>query len=773
MDAPREQLRITRLSRRTFLVQSGVAACGVAFGAASSSVGAHVADFKNRRELASLAPNWWTTLYADGSIDIVCPGIEMGQGIMSTLPRYVAEELDADWERVHVINAPADETRYGNPFFYGGSQIDAGSRTALGYFRVLRIAGAQARYALVNAAARKWHVPVAELSTADSFVIHAVTRRRISYGELVVSAIVPKEFPAFIDVDDRPDPTDIFFGPPPPLPTGAKQLPPVKLKRRRDFKFLGIDAPRIDIPHKVNGSAQYGLDMMHADQVYAAVETGPVRGAEPEAYDEASARSVPGVSDVVRLPYGVAAVADSFATALAARQQLKVTWRSAPAASDYDSDGVLEDFARIAADSQSHPGVRVFSQGDAAATLAALSQHRTETFEIRSQLIYHATMEPQNATARIAADGKSAEVWVSTQWPTVEKAEIAKAINLAPERVTLHMPCVIGGGFGRRSEPGAAIDAVQIAKHTGKTVKVIWTREDDLRRNPHRQALVCRIEAAVSAQGRILATRHRVVADSWFARFLPDFYAQATQSDPGNWTGAVYAYDVPLQVVDNVTVRRAVDVCYMRGIGVAQTQFGLESLIDRIALQHGKDPLAYRISMLQHRPRAVKVLETAAAMADWPRPRAGRALGMGYTNYTNSHAAAVAEVSVNRESGEIRVHNVWSAIDAGFALQPAIVASQTEGGIMQGLSIALFEQVTVRKGVTQESNFDSYRMLRMSEAPEVAVKVLSTDNAPTGVGEVGIIPIAPAVNNAVARLIGKHMTGLPMRPDAVLSAIRS
>ncbi len=773
MDVVREQLKTTRLSRRAFLVESSVAACGVVFGAVGPSARGQVGDSRNRKGPASLAPNWWATLYANGSIDIVCPGIEMGQGIMSTLPRYVAEELDADWKQVRIINAPADEKRFGNPFFYGGSQIDAGSRTALGYFRVLRIAGAQARYVLVNAAARKWGVPVDELSTAESFVTHAVTQRRISYGELLVSATVPKEFPTFIDPDDRPDPTDIFFGPPPPLPTGAEQLPPVKLKGRREFKFLGVDAPRVDIPHKVNGSAQYGLDMMHADVVYAAVETGPVRRAEPEAYDEASVRSVPGVGDVIRLPYGVAVVANSFATALAARPRLKVRWRSDPAASDYDSDGVLEDFARIAADSQSHPGVRAYSQGDAGATLAALAQHRTETFEIRSQLVYHATMEPQNATARVAPDGKSVEVWVSTQWPTVEKQGIAKAINLAPERVTLHMPFVIGGGFGRRSEPGAAIDAVQIAKHTGKTVKVIWTREDDLRRNPHRQALVCRIEAAVSAQGKILATRHRVVADSWFARFLPDFYAQANQSDPGNWTGSVYAYDVPLQLVDNVTVRRAVDVCYLRGVGVAQTQFGLESLIDRIALQHGKDPLAYRISMLQQQPRAVKVLETAAQMADWSRPRAGRALGIGYTNYTNSHAVAVAEVSVNRESGEIRVHHVWSVIDAGFALQPAIVASQTEGAIMQGLSIALFEQVTVRKGVTQESNFDSYRMLRMSEAPEVEVKVLSTDNAPTGVGEVGIIPIAPAVNNAVARIIGKHMTGLPMRPDAVLSAIRS
>jgi isoquinoline 1-oxidoreductase beta subunit len=513
--------------------------------------------------------------------------------------------------------------------------------------------------------------------------------------------------------------------------------------------------------------------MMHMDVVYAAVETGPVRGAEPETYEEASVRSMPGVSDVVRLPYGVAVVANSFAAALAARPRLKVTWRSDPAAADYDSDDVLEDFARIAADSQGHPGVRAYSQGDAGATLAALAQHSTETLEIRSQLVYHATMEPQNATARVAADGKSVEVWVSTQWPTVEKQGIAKAINLAPESVTLHMPYVIGGGFGRRSEPGAAIDAVQIAKHTGKTVKVIWTREDDLRRNPHRQALVCRIEAAVSPQGRILATRHRVVADSWFARFLPDFFAQANQTDPGNWSGCVYAYDVPLQLVDNVTARRAVDVCYMRGIGVAQTQFGLESLIDRIASQHRQDPLAYRISMLRHDPRAVKTLEAAAEMADWSRPRAGRALGIAYTNYTNSHAVAVAEVSVNRETGEIRVHNVWSAIDAGLAMQPAIVASQTEGGIIQGLSIALFEQVTVRKGVTQESNFDSYRMLRMSEAPEVTVKVLSTDNAPTGVGEVGIIPIASAVNNAVACIIGKHLTGLPMRPDDVLHVIRS
>jgi isoquinoline 1-oxidoreductase subunit beta len=263
-----------------------------------------------------------------------------------------------------------------------------------------------------------------------------------------------------------------------------------------------------------------------------------------------------------------------------------------------------------------------------------------------------------------------------------------------------------------------------------------------------------------------------VVADSWFARMFPDFFDQYGKSDPGNWVGGLHLYDVPLQTVDNVTVRREVDVCYLRGVGVAQTKFAQECLIDLIARRHRKDPLSYRLQMLQAAPRAIQVLNAVAAMADWERARAGRALGLAYVPYSNSHAALIAEVSVDRSNGTIRVHRVWCAVDCGFALQPAILASQMEGGILQGLSMALFERVTLKHGEVQQSNFHDYRLLRMSEAPEIEIKVLSTDNAVTGSAEIGVMPIAPAVNNAVATLIGAPLRRLPMLAEDVLKALK-
>jgi isoquinoline 1-oxidoreductase subunit beta len=285
--------------------------------------------------------------------------------------------------------------------------------------------------------------------------------------------------------------------------------------------------------------------------------------------------------------------------------------------------------------------------------------------------------------------------------------------------------------------------------------------------------LLTRSEAAVDEHGHLLALRHRVVGDSWFARQFPDWFKQYKQSDPGNWIGCRHFYQIPLQSIDCVTERRGVNVCYMRGIGATQNKFALECLIDQIAALNRRDPVDYRLHLLQDTPRSMQVLQTVARMAEWPRRRPGHALGVAHTTYSNSHTAMIAEVSVDTNDGTIRVHHVWCAIDAGFAVQPAIIESQIEGGILQGISMALFEQVTVVNGVMQQSNFDDYPIMRMSQAPEVSVKVLSTDNAVTGVAEIGVIPVAAAVNNAVAQLIGVHLKNMPMLPATVLAALAS
>lgn len=775
MSAPNGLVTTMRLSRRSFLVRSGAVTVGVAFGAVGAGTrAAHALDnAAGTARTARLAPNPWVTLSADGAIEIVAPGIELGQGTLSTLPRCVAEELDADWDRVRIVWAPADEKTYGNPFFWG-IQITAGSRTCLGYFDVLRIAGAQARYVLLETAARKWQVPPSELSTSSSYVLHVPSERRIAYAELVADAAVPVEFPEFLPPDGQPQELDDFFGEPPSmrLPPSATRPAPVQLKSMRDFKLLGVDAPRVDVPDKVSGAARFGIDFEVPGMVLALVATGPRIGSVPDKVDDRAARATPGVLDVIRLPYGVAVVANHIDVARTARERLVVSWTSGANVSDYDSHAALEDFMRIARDSAREPGVRAYQQGDPQKALAMLAAKTPVVFEARSELVYHAPLEPQNAIVSVSADGQSAEAWVGTQWPVLEQVAIGTAIGIAPEKVTVH-PQLVGGSFGRRQEPGAVVDAAHVSKRLGRPVKVVWMREEDLRRNPHRQALAMRIEAATAPDGRIAAMRSRVVGDSWFARMFPDFFKQYNDTDPGNWVGARHLYDVPLQLIDCVTARRSVDVCYLRGIGCTQTKFALESLIDQIAVRGGKDPLQYRLDMLPGAPRAQQVLREVAAMSDWPRRRPGRALGVAYAAYGNAHAALVADVSVDRSNGQIRVHEVWSAVDVGFAVQPDIVRSQMEGGIVQGLSMALHEQVTYRNGGAVESNFVDYRVLRMSETPEINVKVLSTDNAVSGVAEIGVMQIAPAVNNALAVLIGRRLDRMPMKPELVLAALRA
>ena len=765
-------IRTSRVSRREFLVRSGAASCGIAFALGSAKA---LADLGSR---APLVANTWVTLYPDGAIDIICPGIELGQGTHSTLPRFVAEELDADWDRVRVIPAPSDEKTYGNPLFWG-VQITAGSRTCLGYFDVLRVAGAQARYVLLTAAAQNWHVPVDELTTSGSTVSHDKSSRHATYGELVPLARVPKHFPAFVALDDKPQAIDALFGPPPPsiVAPAPHRAGAIKLKSRRQYKLIGVDGPRRDIPEKVAGTARYGIDVQLPDMVYAMVETGPKPGSELTFLDDAAARAVPGIVDVIRLPQGVAVAGTSIFAVRRARELLKITWGVGSKSLTYDSDATIEDFSRIAADLK-HAGVRVTEIGNPAAAAAILSggrhaaKQKIVTFEVRSELVYHAPLEPQNAVVRVADDGKSAEAWLGTQWPKLEQDQVAKVLGLKPENIKVNT-LYAGGSFGRRQEPGAVVDAALIAKTLHKPVKVIWTREDDIKRNPFRQAMVCRVETAVAPDGKIAAMRHRVVADSWFARMFPDWFEQYHKSDPGNWTGALHLYDVPLQLVDSITERRGVDVCYMRGIGVTQIKFAQESLIDLIATEAGKDPLEYRLQLLKSAPRAIAVLRAVAEMCDWTRRRDGRALGIAYTAYSDGHAAVVAEVAVNRSNGEIRVHEAWCAVDVGFAVQPAIVASQIEGGILQGLSMALFERVTLKDGVVQESNFDSYPILRMSQTPQLTVKVLSTDNAIAGAGEIGVMQIAPAINNALARLTGARVQHLPMLPERVLEALKA
>jgi isoquinoline 1-oxidoreductase beta subunit len=699
---------------------------------------------------------------------------------MTALALFVAEELDAAWENVRVIVAPADEKRYGNPLFWN-LQMTAGSRTTVGYFDVMRLAGAQARHVLLTAAAHRWGVNINELTTENSMVRHVQSGRHAAYGELVAIAQVPPSFPDFVAADYQPQGYDDFFGDPPPSPVAPdeRKKDALLLKPRAKYKLIGVDKPRVDIPQKVNGTARYGMDVQIPGMLYAMVETGPTPRSTPGTLDAVAARAVPGVVDVLPLPNGVAVVGTTIFAVRDARKTLKVAWHSEVDSNSYDSDATLEDFSRIA--SAGKDGVQVITQGDTQELAVALSGAKPNgmrrlSFEIRSELVYHAPLEPQNAIASVAADGQSAQIWVGTQWPQVEADIAAALLGIKPEKVQVHSMMFTGGAFGRRCEPGAALDAVQIAQRMRQPVKVIWTREDDFKRNPHRQALVCRADVAVSDAGAIFAMRHRIVADSMMARTATFIFEAHKNTDPGNWMGARNQYDIPHQLVENWTERRSLDVAYMRGIGVAQVKFCQECLIDQVAREVHQDPLKYRLNHLQAVPRGLAVLEEVARMSkwdQWDRKRRDRALGITYISYVNAHGAMVVDVSVDRSSGAIKVHKVWTVIDAGLAVQPGGIIAQTEGGIIQGMSIALHERVRVKKGIMQASNFHDYPILRMSEVPEIEVKVLSTDVEICGASEHGLTQIAPAINNALAHLIGKHLTKMPMLPEDVLRALKT
>lgn len=775
-----DQVTSLRLSRRKFLVRSGAISCAVLFfgPTAMQDEKAYASTSPTVNEQA-VSPNIWVTVHSDGMVEVICPALELGQGAHTALPRFVAEELDVDWNNVRVIQASVNDKAYRNPLAWN-TQITAGSRTCVGYFDVLRVAGAQARYVLLETAARLWEVNINTLSTDLGFVVHKESGRRIAYQELVADARVPEAFPHFFAANEPPQPPDDYFGEAPPsiVAPKADASNAIPLKPRDKYRLIGANTERRDIVEKVRGTALYAIDIQLPGMLYAMIATGPKFGDTPDEVDAREAMAIPGVTQVVRLPYGIALVGTNLPAVQNARKKLHISWKPDPATTSYNSAEVLTEFAAIARDPK-QPSVQAWHTGDTDELSQALEDTRHPSyhaFEMTSELVYQAPLEPQNATISLSEDGKSAQAWVGTQWPTVDLHTAAAILEIPPNQLELFTPYV-GGGFGRRLEPGAIIDAAHIAKVVRHPVKVIWTREDDIKRNPFRQALACKIEAVLNSDGSIAATRHRIVADSWLARLFPNYFDLYQKTDPGNWVGGHHAYQVPLQAIEVVTPRRSVPVCYMRGIGVAQIKFAQESLVDQIAAALQVDPIEYRLRQLSSEPRAINVLRTVEKMADWkqrgPSPNEqGRALGVSYTPYSNAHVAMVVEVSVDKKNGNIRLHHIWCAADVGMVAQPDIVASQMEGGITQGLSVALKERVTITAGEVQQSNFHNYPILRMPEVPPIDIRIVEQGAPMAGVGELGLMQIAPAINSALALLIGTHLTALPMAPEDVLSAIQ-
>ena len=684
--------------------------------------------------------NAYVAIANDGTITITSPALEMGQGVNTALPLIIAEELDADWSKVKVQQAPIAAV-YNHPILQ--QQLVVGSLTTRGYWVPCRTAAAQARRVLLDAVAERWNVPVAELTTEPSAVVHAASKRRIGYGEVAAFAKVPEKMP---------------------------EIKPDQLKPASQFRLLGKDVPRPDVVDKSSGKPIYAMDVQVPGMVYATLARAPVRGSGPTTFNRDELRKQPGIIDAVALDNGVGIIGETVEAVFAARAKLKAEWKDAPG-SKVDSTANLHEYLAHVRD-PARKGVVGRTSGDANAAIAGAA--KVHGSEFTSDYVYHAQMEPHVCVASVTPD--RVEVWTGTQWQTRAVAEAAKAAGVGPEKVTLHQ-MQMGGSFGRNIFVEYVIDAVNLSKAAGKPVKMIQSRSDDVVHGRFRPMYAQRIEVGLDAGGKVVGWRHRIAADT----VVPYLYGQARMDTQKGIDHIVFAgadvphYEVPAHVADHIYEERGVRTAPWRGIGAGATNFAIEVVIDELAQLAGQEPLAYRLALLKD-PRARRVVETAAKMADWGRKREGTALGisfgkLGLPPIGFSLVGTVAEVSIDRASGRIKCHNLWCAADVGLPVQPGNVVAQLESSLIFALGSALKERITIQNGVVQQTNFHDYEILRLSEIPEIKVDVIRSGDIPLPVGELGIPGVVPAVSNAVFALTGRRLRNAPFTPNRVKAAL--
>jgi isoquinoline 1-oxidoreductase beta subunit len=584
----------------------------------------------------------------------------------------------------------------------------------------LRKAGAQARAMLIAAAAESWGVAPASCRTENGAVLHSASGRRARYGSLAEAA-------AKLPVPDKPP-----------------------LKHVKDFRIVGKSLPRLDIPAKVDGSAHFGIDVRVPGMLFAVVARCPVFGGKPARFDATRAKAVKGVRAVTPISSGIAVVADSTWAAMEGRKALDITWDEGPHAS-LTSAEISRRFAKLA----TGPAAVARHDGDAEAALKRAARRLEAVYEV--PFLAHATMEPMNATADIRHG--SCEVWAPTQFPSMAQEVAGKIAGVPAEKVVVHIT-LLGGGFGRRTEGDFVADAVEASKAVGAPVQVLWTREDDMQHDVYRPASYHVLRAGLDADGRLIAWTHRVVA--------PSIRGQGGEKlegglDRGAVDGAVdLPYAIPNLRVDYVMANTPVPVGYWRSVYASQTAFANECFLDEIANAAGKDPVELRRDLLRNAPHHKAVLELVAEKSGWGKPlAAGRFRGLAVHKSFHTYVAEVAEVSLEKD-GTPRVHRVVCAIDCGLAVNPAGIASQMQSGIVYGLSAAIRGKITVDKGRVQQSNFDDYQPLRFGEMPHVEAYIVPSTAPPTGTGEPGLPPIAPAVANAVSAARGQRVRKLPM-----------
>ena len=700
-------------SRRGFL--KGGAGAALTIGFALPAVG-----WSARLEAATpvvFAPNAWLRLTPDGVTTVMCGSAEMGQGVLTSVPMLLAEELDADWSKVRVVQAPVD-TAYANPMF--GMQATGGSTTIRAHWEPLRKAGAAAREMLVAAAAQKWKVASSECRTEAGMVVHS-SGKKLSYGALAAAA---SQLPV------------------PATPT---------LKDPKDFRLLGKPTKRLDTPGKLNGTAKYGIDAQVPGLLVAVMARAPQPGAKPRKVDDAKAKAVRGVHQVITIPHGVAVLADGYWAAKTGRDALVIDW-DLGAAKDLSTAKV----SGMLADGAANADAVALELGNVRDAAANSVKSMDATYE--APYLAHACMEPMNCTAWVQGD--SVEIWAGTQSQGPNQGILSQVASVTPAKVKINT-LMLGGGFGRRFAPDFTIDATLLSKISGKPVKLVYTREDDMAAGYYRPASVAKFEAALDEKGvptmlKCGVGSPSIMAASGFMKIPEngvDSFAMEGIAD--------HPYDIGNQRLAYGRTEPGPQVWFWRSVGHSQNIFFMESFIDELAAAAKADPFEYRRALLGKQPRYKGVLELAASKAGWgsPLPQ-GVFRGIAVAQSFGSYVAEVAEVSLAAD-GTPKVHRVVAAVDCGMTVNPLTIARQVEGAIVYGLSAALYGRIDFKDGRVAQSNFHDYPVLRMNEMPKVEVHIVASSEKPGGIGEPGTPPIAPAVANAIFAATGKRLRSLP------------
>jgi isoquinoline 1-oxidoreductase subunit beta len=710
------------VNRREFLKKSASASAGLIIGFYLPGKNEVLAGIPTKE---GTTINAWVQIAPDDSVTMQIDKSEMGQGISTALAMILAEELDLDWTKIRAKFAPA-APEYFNPVF--GLQGTGGSTSIRGSWEPLAKAGASAREMLVATAAKRWGVAAEACHTEASTVVQTATGKRLGYGSLVEEA-------AKLPVPVNP-----------------------KLKDAKNYKYIGKPTRRIDSLVKVNGKAEFGIDVRRPRMLHAVVARCPVFGGKAKSFDASKANAVRGVKNVVQISTGVAVIADNTWSAMEGRRALQINWDEGA-----NAQNSTEAIRKLYHERVEQTGAIARKDGDADAAMAGAAKKVEAIYEV--PFLAHATMEPMNCTADARADG--CDVYAPTQFQTINQLTAAKIAGLKPAQVRIHTT-YLGGGFGRRAEQDFVIEAVELSKAMSAPVQVTWSREDDMQSDFYRPAVLVKLTAGLDGSGNVVAWKNRIVGPSIMSRFFPGSVKNGI--DESSVEGiATLKYGVPNFLVEYVMTDPGVPVGFWRSVGNSHNGYIAECFVDEMAKAAGKDPVDFRRALLAKQPRLLGVVNLAADKAGWSTPLpAGHYRGIAVVESFGSFVAEVAEISLDRKGGTVRVHKVVAAVDCGRHVNPETIRAQIEGGIIYGLTAALKGEITIANGRVEQSNFNDYDVLRINETPQVEVHIVESNDGPGGIGEPGTPPIAPAVCNAIYSATGKPVRRLPIKAEDLI-----